>query len=67
MHINQYQQLCRNFSAYKKKIFLLKAYTKPVCFDINIDDPYGKSIQQYFLCFEEISRSVEIVAGKLSL
>jgi len=67
MHINQYRQLCRMFPACKGKIFLLKAYTKPICFDINIDDPYGKSIQQYFRCFEEISRSIEMVVRKIGL
>jgi len=67
MHINQYRQLRRMFPEFKEKIFLLKAYTKPICFDINIDDPYGKSIQQYFRCFEEISRSIEMAVRKIGL
>lgn len=67
MHFNQYRQLCKKFPAYKKKIFMLKAYTKPVCFDINVDDPYGKSIQQFFRCFEEISRAIVMIVEKIGL
>lgn len=66
MHFNQYRQLCRKYPTYKEKIFLLKAYRKPICFDLNIEDPYGKSIQQYQKCFKEISRSIEIALEKIT-
>ncbi len=65
MHINQYRRLCKMFPACKEKTFLLKAYTKPICFDINVEDPYGKSIQQFFRCFEEISSSIKMVVRKI--
>jgi protein-tyrosine phosphatase len=66
MHFNQYRQLCRKFPAHKEKIFLLKAYNKRICFDMNIDDPYGKSVQQYHKCFKEISRSIEMALEKIT-
>lgn len=65
MHFNQYRELCRKFPVYREKFFLLKAFIKPICIDINIEDPYGKNSEQYLKCFREISRSIEMAVGKI--
>lgn len=65
MHFNHCIELWKRFPVYKERIFLLKAFTSPICFNFNIEDPYGKQKDDFIRCFKEIAVCVERLAKRI--
>lgn len=65
MHFNHCLELWKKFPVYRDRIFLLKDFTSPISFNLNIEDPYGKNTDSYIRCFKEIAVCVERLTKRI--
>ena len=61
MNYNNYVDFKRFFPAYANKFYLLKSLVKPKKFILNIQDPYGKSIDEFSKCYLDIKENIDLI------
>lgn len=57
MTLEHKEIICNNFDGYDNKIHTLYEYVNK--FNKNINDPYGLSLNEYAICFNEIFKLIE--------
>lgn len=67
MHFSHYNLLLKRFPEYKKKVWLLKGVKGGNKFNLNIEDPYGKSQEKFGQVFKEISDCIDMVVTRFKL
>ena len=72
MELGQVEKLCIRYPKYSQKFFLLPFFEERLLYSYNvwhryhIEDPYGKSHQEFAACFARIERCVNGLILKIS-
>lgn len=65
MHTSHYREFKKRYPEYIHKFFLLKEIADQDNFLLNINDPYGLSVNRYMGCFLTIKKCIDTLSKKI--